>query len=306
MRQLRIFLTTLFVVASVYYIWSRFEWAQIFAALRTADLGLFFAGSFITILGFWALRALRWSLLLKTVNAAGGSFLGLYLCTACCLALSIVTPAQSGEALKVEMLRKVTGLQRFEGYSCFAIERAFDVLCVLQLGIAAMILGVGHGLGLPVSFLVASCLLVCAATIATAFAATRFGPWKVRVRSMLGIFVASPSRLLLAWLYSMVGWLVVVAGWGCCLAAAGVWLSPSQLMFVTSAVTLVNVLSLVPGGLGVSEVSTVVLLGHFGVPAAMSQAGAILLRAYGVVNLLFGCLHFAAWRLARKQQSDAI
>ena len=98
--------------------------------------------------------------------------------------------------------------------------------------------------------------------------------------------------------FPMAGWLVVVAGWGVCIAAIGIWLSPLQLMFLTSAVTLLNVLSFVPGGLGVAEVSTVVALAHFGVSDALAQAGAIILRSYGLVIIFCGVIHFAIWRIA--------
>lgn len=305
MRPIRIVLSIFLIVGSIYYIWSRFNWAQIFVVLREADLRLFFVGSLITILAFWALRALRWSLLLKTVNAAGGTFLRLYLCSACCLALSIITPAQSGEALKVEMLRKVAGLQRLEGYGCFAVERALDLLCIMQLAMAAMLFGIGRGLGLSLSLMAFLFILLCVAMVAAAWLATRVGPWRIRIRAMLGTFVRSPARLLLAWSLTMAGWIVIVAGWGLCLAAVGIWLLPLQLIFLTSAVTFLNVLSFVPGGLGVSEVSTVLALDHFGVPSATAQAGAIILRAYGLGGLALGLMHYALFRLLNKWQSRA-
>ena len=298
MRPLRTVLAMLLMVGSIYYIWSQFEWAQIVVVFRKADLRLFFAGSLITIIAYWSIRALRWSLLLKTVNAERGNFLHLYLCTACCLALSIITPAQSGEAFKVEMLRKVAGLQRIEGYGCFAVERALDLLCIMQLAMVAMIFGIGRGLGLSLSLMAFLFILLCVAMVAAAWLATRVGPWRIRIRAMLGTFVGSPVRLVLAWSLSMAGWLVVVAGWGVCIAAIGIWLSPLQLMFLTSAVTLLNVLSFVPGGLGVAEVSTVVALAHFGVSDALAQAGAIILRSYGLVIIFCGVIHFAIWRIA--------
>jgi uncharacterized membrane protein YbhN (UPF0104 family) len=299
MRPIRIVLSIFLIVGSIYYIWSRFNWAQIFVVLRTADLRLFFVGSFICIFAFWSLRALRWSLLLKTVNAQGGNFLQLYLCTACCLALSTITPAQSGEALKVELLRKISGLQRIKGYGCFAVERALDLLSVFQLTLAAMFLGVGPELGLSISFLAIAFVLICAALLAVAWMASRIGPWKMRIRVMMGTLVGSPGRLFFAWLLSMAGWVVVVASWGLCLASVGIYVSVDQLLFLTTAITVINVLSLVPGGLGVAEVSTVFALAHFGVPAALAQAGAIIRRAYGFGILLCGFIHFAFWRIIR-------
>ena len=204
------------------------------------------------------------------------------------------------------MLRKVTGLQRLEGYGCFAVERALDLLCIMQLAMVAMIFGIGCGLGLSLSLMAFLFILLCVAMVAAAWLATRVGPWRIRIRAMLGTFVGSPLRLVLAWSLSMAGWLVVVAGWGVCIAAVGIWLSPLQLMFLTSAVTLLNVLSFVPGGLGVAEVSTVVALAHFGVPDSLAQAGAIILRAYGLVIIFCGVIHFAVWRIGLRTKDKKL
>jgi uncharacterized membrane protein YbhN (UPF0104 family) len=302
MRLIKKVLAMFLIICSIYYIWSQFDWAQIVVVLRNADLQIFFVGSFITTLVFWALRALRWTLLLKTVHAWGGTFLHLYLCTACCLALSIITPAQSGEALKIEMLRKTSGLQRIEGYGCFAIERVLDLLCILQIAIVALIFGIGRGLGLSLSLLAFSFVLLCVVIVVGAWLAMRVGPWEMPIQAMLGTFIRSPARLFLAWLLSMAGWLIVVVSWGLCLASVGIWLTPIHLMFLTSAVTILNLLSFVPGGIGVAEVSTVVALSHFGLPDAEAQAGAIILRACGVVIILCGVCHYAFWRIYMRRR----
>jgi uncharacterized membrane protein YbhN (UPF0104 family) len=305
MRLLRLAVAVLVVSASAVYIWSHFDWIQVFSALRSANIVLLVGGSVVTIIAFWLLRTLRWSLLLATVNAVGGSFWLLYFCTASCLAVSIVTPAQSGEALKVEILRKVSGLQRLPGYGCFAVERALDLLCVLQLAIAAVVYGAGQGFGLSLSLLVGSVMAVCSGIGFAAWLLSRFARWQESVKPMLASFMAKPSQLVVAWLLSMAAWLAVVSGWGLCLAAVGVSLSPAQLTFVTSAVTLCSVLSFVPGGLGVSEVSAAIVLGHFGVPPATAQAGALVLRLYALTPLILGLLHFSAFKFLTQPTDHA-
>ena len=286
--------------AAVYYIWNHFEWLQIFYILQNANLDLFLGWSIGTILAFFLLRAIRWQLLVDTINVRCGSFLHLYLCTSYCLALSNITPAQSGEALKVEMLRRVSGLQRFEGYACFAAERLLDIICVLQLATAVLILGVGRDLGLSVFILALVVMAVIFSSIAVAFLLTRVGPWKSRAKAMLGKFATNPARLALGWSLSMGSWLVVVLGWGACLSAVGISLSFVQLLFLTSSVVLVNIFSFIPGGLGVSEVTTAILLGNLGIPSSIGQAAAIAIRAYGLATLILGLLHFAFWRMLKK------
>ena len=290
-RFLRGFLVAGVATASLYYIWNTFEWSNIMIVLRQADVFLFSVGSILTILFYWLLRALRWQLLLRTVRAADASFLAVYLCTACSLAFSIVTPVQSGEALKVEMLKKISRVERVEGYGCFAVERMLDLLCVLQLAFLGVVLGLGREMGLSALVIGTCAVLLCVVFVVAAYASTRFGPWRARFALMLGAFTARPSRLFTAWVLSSIAWCVVVLGWGICLGSVGIRLSIQELGLLTSGVTLINILSLIPGAVGISEVSTCIALKHFGVPEVQAQAGALILRAYGLIILVLGFAH---------------
>jgi uncharacterized membrane protein YbhN (UPF0104 family) len=284
-------------VACLVYIWKTFAWSDIALVVRKADAILFLVGSSSTLLVYCLLRGLRWQLLLRTVRAANADFLSVYLCTASSFALSIVTPVQSGEALKVEMLKRVSSVKRVEGYGCFAVERMFDLLCVLQLAFFAVALGLGREMGLSASMIGVCAALLCAVFVLAAYVSTMFGPWKERFASMLGALAARPSCLFTVWMLSTIAWCIVALGWGICLASVGIRLSISELGLLTSGVTMINILSLIPGAVGISEVSTCIALKHFGVPEVQAQAGVLMLRAYVVILLLLGLLHAALFYL---------
>jgi len=46
------------------------------------------------------------------------------------MSFAIITPLQSGEALKVEMLKKIGALERVPGYGIFITERILDLITV--------------------------------------------------------------------------------------------------------------------------------------------------------------------------------
>jgi uncharacterized membrane protein YbhN (UPF0104 family) len=86
------------------YVISHFQWQEAIGIVRQANLWLFFAVSGVTTLICWAFRALRWHVLLRRLGT-DINLVDLYLCCAVALSLSIIKPFQSGEMLKVELVK---------------------------------------------------------------------------------------------------------------------------------------------------------------------------------------------------------
>src|SRR5437867_234900 len=116
------------------YIFVRFQWSKIIRILQSADLVWLLVGGTSSILIYWFLRACRWSVILGNlgINIDFGT---LYLCSAVSLSMAIVTPAQSGEMLKVELLKKRGLMERFPGYGSFIFERYIDSCAIVMLAI---------------------------------------------------------------------------------------------------------------------------------------------------------------------------
>src|SRR5205807_9248122 len=117
-----------------------FEWAEALGLLARLDFATVVGGSGTALLGYWAVRAFRWRLLLLGMGVRC-PFVSLYLCSSVALSLSVVTPLQSGEALKVELLRKCAGAGRRPGYSAFVLERVADLYAIVAIGIVAAAAG---------------------------------------------------------------------------------------------------------------------------------------------------------------------
>ncbi len=279
------------------YVLISFEWVAILPVLGSAQpLWLLGAGS-LSIILYWMLRALRWLILLRRAGVVVSPF-DLYMCSAVSLSLAIITPLQSGEALKVEWLRRYGLRDRIPGYSSFAIERLADLLVVGVLAAVSIWGQLGPGdreiivlSGLAMGLL----LLVGAGVIRTARVgrSARGLPW------YLQRYVSDGPTVMLVLLVTFLAWVMVALGWRVCLYSISIDLTVQEAIALMSVVTVINILSGVPGAVGVSEVSSAELLVRQGQTVSLAQAGALVLRLYGVLILLLGAGHLGLWRAAR-------
>jgi uncharacterized membrane protein YbhN (UPF0104 family) len=290
-------------VAAVAYLAATFQWEEAFALLATADIAILVGGSGTALMAYWAIRALRWRLLMQGMGVRCG-FLSLYLCSSAALGLSVLTPLQSGEVLKVELLRKTAGAGRLPGYSAVMLERVADLYAVVALGIIAAVATALSPLGGA---------FAAAALLVVPWVAYRLVP-SISLTGRLGQFVAhmrsglrSPHILVVFMAWTFAGWLLVAAAWQACLRSISIDLGMMELLGLLSSVTLATILSFVPAGLGVAEAGTSGILIHYGMAAPLAQAGALALRAFSVMVVALGGLHLLLlrwhWRhMARRLQ----
>jgi uncharacterized membrane protein YbhN (UPF0104 family) len=305
-RLLRLVVSFVVLALCVRYVIRTFAWGDIMAIVSAANVLVFIVGSCFTLLAYWALRAWRWKVLLQTIGAVSLPWRTLYLSTSCSLAFAIVTPFQSGEALKVELLGRHGNLGKFDGYSCLAIERVLDLLSILLLAMIGLALSAAHGSGLSIATLLLAALVLVIGTASVAWWAVAYSPWQARFKPLLGSLLAAPGRLLFAWMLSLGGWLVLAVGWHECLRSIGIGLSALQSLSLTASITLINVLSLVPGAVGVSETGIAVALAQMGHTSSMAQSGALMIRAYGLMALVLGLVHYVVWRLLFSGKTTSI
>jgi uncharacterized membrane protein YbhN (UPF0104 family) len=70
-------------------------------------------------------------------------------------------------------------------------------------------------------------------------------------------------------------------------------------MLLVAVVTTITTLSMVPGGIGVAEVSSRAILISFGVPPVSAEAAAIGIRLLSPLMIALGLLHLPALMLAK-------
>jgi len=243
-------------------------------------------------------RSWRWRIAIKEANPSM-SFLDFYWITAIVVSISMLTPGQLGEALKIELLKRRGLLNRLPGLGAFVFERLLDLLVVATMGIIGLMFG--SGLARRYSRLgIAATLLIILALIAL-YILLRFEPrgstshWLASIRSGN----ASPGSWMGMAVLTICSWMLVAASWLMVLAAVQVRLSILGVVWLISLVTLGMLVSFIPGGVGVSEVLAAAALTNMGILSGPAQAGALMLRIYALMVVLFGLAHLAAWSICR-------
>jgi uncharacterized membrane protein YbhN (UPF0104 family) len=97
-------------------------------------------------------------------------------------------------------------------------------------------------------------------------------------------------------------WGVVAFSWQVFLYSGGLHLGFAKSAALMSVVTSIGIVSLVPGGLGVTEATAAQLLTRVGFAPATAQAGSILLRAGSLVAIALAAGHLALWKLVRSRR----
>lgn len=268
------------------------------------DLETFGWGLLPLILGLtvlnYALRWLKWDYYLRRIGIGGGVGRLDSALIFCAGMVMSVTPGKLGEVFKSYLLRRVNGVAVSRSAPVVLAERLTDGLAMLLL------MALGMTLYPPARLVFAVLVVITAAGIA-ALQFRRLSTLLIDLvaRLPLGARLAprlrtayESTRQLLDWRVLVVSTLISFVSWGFeCLAfyyvlvglgVAGTPLLLLQATFVFAASTLFGLVSLLPGGLGVSEVSSVgLLVALVGLGAAAATTATILIR---FCTLWFGVL----------------
>jgi uncharacterized membrane protein YbhN (UPF0104 family) len=289
-------------VGSLWFIGRTFRWGELAPVLRDVNLTLLIVGGGASIVAYWILRTLRWHILLRRTDTHV-PFLDLYMCTAVSLSFALFTPLQSGEMLKIELLKKYGMIRRLPGYGSFLVERALDLAILLTMACVSLLTIVDILPNRTYAYAILGCLvLVCVAGL-IALAKLRLKGRPQQLMQTMRQCVGNVPTLVMVTAISCVSWASVAFSWQVFLYSGGIHLSLAQAVALMSIVALISILSLIPGGIGVSEVGTSQMLIHFGVAAAVAQAGSLVLRCYSLVAIGLGAGHLGLWKLVRSRRS---
>jgi glycosyltransferase 2 family protein len=291
--------------------WSNFQAVQ--AALRSLRWGvlpLVLALSFTNYL----IRFLRWEYYLDRlgIERAKGDSLIIFLSG---LVMS-VSPGKLGEVFKSVLLRQRYGTPIARSAPIVLAERLTDLLALVILGAAgAVAFGTGGKLVLATFGLIVLLLGAVASPRLVHAIVRLLGrlPWvgKPLGRASGGLLGAydSTARLLgpvplaIGNLYAVLGWFCECVGFYLVLDALG---TPVQLGFASFAyalATIAGALSMLPGGIGLTEGSLAVLLTGRGVPEGAAVAATFVIR---LATLWFAVLVGAAVLLRYRSRFVAL
>jgi uncharacterized membrane protein YbhN (UPF0104 family) len=291
-KLITLLIASVLFAASAGWVVVRFQWRDVLTALLKVDFIRLFILISICHFAYIVIRAFRWRSAVRNV-IPDVAFWDCYWITAVVVSLAVLTPGHAGEALKIEMMKRRGLLGRLPGFGAFAVERILDSVMLSAAGAIGLCFGAyaATDLGLQagaIGFAVVGTVALCGLVW---IGSGRRAPRKLTemLRSV------SPRALASMALCTAIGWLLVALIWQISLNAVEIHLEPPQVLLLLWLVTVGAVLSFIPGGLGVSELVTAVVLTNMGVSAVSAQAGALILHAYGLVAILFGLVHLGLW-----------
>jgi len=289
-----IFVAAILLPASLWYLVEKFQWSEAFCTLRHTDFVTLIAAVYGIHFVYICVRTWRWRVVVRHANP-NVSFLDLYWISAIVVSLSIITPGQLGEAIKTDLLKRRGLLGRLPGLGGFAVERILDLLAVAFLACFGLLFGSGLGERFPALAATTGVLFLLA--LSAVYFLLSFDPggrvssWVALMRTGTG----SPEGWAKMAIATILAWGLVSLGWQVSLTAVGVHLSLPEVLWLLATITLGTLLSFIPGGVGVAEFIALAALVNLGTPDVPAQAGALILRAYGLIVISFGLIHLLLW-----------
>jgi uncharacterized membrane protein YbhN (UPF0104 family) len=224
------------------------------------------------------------------------------MCTAVSLSLALFTPLRAGEMLKIELLKKYGMIQRSPGYGSFLVERALDLATLLTMACVSLLTSLKI---LPnrslAYYILGGLVLACVAGLIVLTKLRLKGRPQMLLEHMRQCIGDVPTLVLVAAI-TCVSWAVVAFIWQVFLYSGGIHLGFAKTVALMSIVALISVLSLIPGGLGISEAGTSQLLIHFGFAVATAQAGSLILRSNSLMTIALGAGHLGLWKWVRSRR----
>jgi uncharacterized membrane protein YbhN (UPF0104 family) len=301
-RVLAVCFSLIIFAASAWYIGRTFQWGQLGQVLGQVNLLFLIVGGGGSLVGYWVLRTLRWRILLRRTDTHV-PLMDLYLCTAVSLSFALFTPLQSGEVLKVELLKKYGMLERFPGYGSFLVERALDMAVLLSVGCFSLLTTLDILPNRTYAYCVLGGLALFCVVGLLALAKLRLRGRPQQLLMTMRQCIGDTRTLILVAGITCVSWASVAFSWQVFLYSAGINIGFVNALALMSVVSLISIASLIPGGVGISEVGSSTILMRFGLAASTAQAGAIVLRSLSLVAIGLGAGHLGVWKLVRLRRS---
>ncbi len=247
---------------------------------------------------------MRWFVLLKASDIHI-DFYHLYMVCSMSVAFALLTPFQSGEALKVELLKKTGSLERIPGYGIFMTERILDLMVVLLMAISGIIFGASKLQDKRVIFAVVALIIICFAFFFVII--RRIPPANVvgRFFQPLNQCVRSGKIMATVVILTIGGWLFIVLGWYASLRSISISVNLLDAAAMTAITTLIGIFSFIPLSLGINEVSISSFLVYFKQDIPVAQAGALIIRGYSIITLIMGFVLFIIWKLILCRKIDS-
>jgi glycosyltransferase 2 family protein len=277
-----------------------------FESIKSTDILLFSIGLCIILISN-ACGALRWSALIKEVGAQNSRiFSHAFGMFSLGQAAGLVVPSRIGNYTKVPMVMKLDQLSYEKGFSAVNAETLIDLIYICAAGIVSLI--IMSAFLLTSHFLLVLLLVgligILSVTLFIFYHIEHFQYYyekslKYTEKNNHSILIRVPAKLLVKLydlilstrkifshkellvqliVFALLFHLLAIAGYFLVIKSAHVSLSILVIFAIVTITFLVGIISLIPGGLGASDLSLIALLASQGVPLPVATNIALLFR----------------------------
>jgi len=280
----------LVALAACVLVFYQFDWPNMLALLPTLPLGWLLLVMSLGALLVFAICAARW------IAISQLSWLPLVMMRVHCyvslsIVASLVTPFQLGELVKIRFAQEA-GLKLGNSAVNVALERILDLMTIAAMGVAGLVYlqtGVAPAsfAAMIILFSIGLVMPLILRTYVNRSSDTRFGNI---ARSLAGPALTRQS-LLIVGAMTFLKWGLTLGTWMLILKLVNVDLTIWQGCFLVGAVTAIAIISMIPGGLGVQELSVRAILIGMGTEPLHAETAAVVLRLFTPVMVFVGLAH---------------
>lgn len=267
------------------------NWFEVFGKLRDVDPAVLMA-AFTMIPVFWFFRTWRWGTLLHHYGVAV-RFKTLFVGNAIAIGFANYTPAQLGEAIKVELVNRVQPIDKRVGYSVFILEKLIDLMLVVLVSSVCLAV-VGSRVATPE---IRSVAFIASTVVIGLLIGLMVVPlpsfWRKHFNKILG---PCGKRFVIAEvsLASLGAWLNMAVVWYLCLLSLDIEVEYIDVLLLMMLISLIAVVSVIPGGIGIREAGVAWFLVNLGVTESDAVSAALVIRLLSLVVLSLSVLIYFA------------
>lgn len=247
---------------------------------------------FLIIPMIFVVRTWRWQLLLRSIKFQL-SFISAFALVTPAISFSLFSPAQSGDLIKIEFLKKKFGISRKESFSTVIMEKILDLLFITIF----FLIGISH---ISIEFLRINTLYIILFILILIF----FGIlaiWLARNKILLvqttlinfKLMLKDLTNFTLAIFLTIAYWSFLTWAWFLVAKLIGIQVTFLFTLELLSILSLIGIITLIPSGLGVVEISTILILSNIlNINPNIAAVYSILMRLYSVLIAILGYLPF--------------
>lgn len=278
---------------SVRFILNIFDLEDLWLFLNELKIIRFVIVNSVLLLLYWFLRTLRWRLLLQERRNEEFSLFELYKIIIFSLSIAVISPFQSGEVLKIAMLKEQNSNYDV-GFltKVFFVEKIQDFLFLFFVFfIGSYFYGVNLIEKIRLNNLVLFLLIVL-----------QFFLLGVSLYLLKKHEIAFGKAIFFSFFYTVLSWFAMGFIWHNSLICVGLDVSVFQIQMLISTIMLATLFSFLPAGIGAAEVSAFVIFTELGVVEQTAKLGVISLRMMGLYSVFFGVLFYVLLKVAGRQR----